>query len=67
MKNTNKKKEKHSITKSDDIYKLFNITDDKKRLFHKMETEWSVIPPNQEIKSYEFNPINTTIKGYDNA
>lgn len=67
MENTNKKEEKHSITNNNDIYELFNITDDKKILFNKMEKEWSVLPKNHEIKSYEFNPINTNIKGYDNA
>lgn len=58
---TNKNEEKHN-----DIYALFDITDAKKVLFNKMEKEWSVVPENNEIKSYEHHPINVTFNDNDN-
>ncbi len=57
MKDMEKKYKKHNSDKINDIYKLFNITDDKKLLFNKMEKEWSTIPKVQEIKPYDIQIV----------
>lgn len=67
MKDITNNNAKCNTKQTDNVYEMFNITDDQRLLFYKMAKEWSIIPKEQEIKPYDTNPINTNIRGFNNA